>query len=240
MVRLKAAYGEFYAVAGMTFSWSNISAKVKNIAYSKTVQLHYRSLTDGLWKDKTLPFMNHFENYDIFGSPSAPFCQEFVIKYIVDGSVCWDNNNGLNYQIGTYAGTVGGNVMLKKATARIGMEAGGGFTFTTSWIEGEIYVRHLTYHKKVGIRYSADGGVTWQDSDGSYLKQEHGVAADISGMEIWSFKTPTYNYNPASDSFRFAVYYEMRDPGPGYGQQFWDNNFSQDYTLSKVNDSTLE
>ena len=55
-------------------------------------------------------------------------------------------------------------------------------------------------------------------------------------MEVWKFKTPELNLNNASDTFRFAVFHRI----PGSGTTFWDNNFSQDYTLSKANGTNLK
>lgn len=238
-VRVEVAYGEFYAVSGMTTDWTQISVKVKNLAYDKRLQLHCPAGSGMPWVDRDMNFLGHYGEYDIFGG-SLISCEEFAVKYLVSGQEYWDNNNGFNYHIGTFRGAVGGNVMLNKAIAREGIEGGGGFTFETSWLEGEIYVQNLSYHKKVGIRYTKDGGLTWQDSDASYFGLLHGNASNIDGVEIWKFKTPTLNYDHSSPVFKFAVYYEMRDWGPNFGRQFWDNNFTQDYILDKSNGSTLE
>ena len=134
-VRLKVAYGQAYAVSGMTFDWTTIDVKVKNIAFQKSVAMHYKDPAAGTWKDFPLTFSGHYGNYDVFNGANAPTTQEFVIKYAVPGEEHWDNNGGTNYHIATFAGVVGGNVMLKKATSHIGHESGGGFTFTTSWFD---------------------------------------------------------------------------------------------------------
>jgi hypothetical protein len=236
-VRLKVAYGEVYAVSGMTFDWTTIGVSVKNIAFQKSVIMHYKDPAAGTWKDHPLTFSGHYENYDVFSSANAPATQEFVIKYAVPGEEHWDKNGVTNYHIGTFVGVVGGNVMLKKATSHIGHEAGGGFTFTTSWFDGEIFVRNLSFNKRVGVHYTADGGATWNDVDGSYAGKVQAVANIVDSVEIWKFKTPTLNLvNP--ETFRFAIYYKLMDPGPNFGQQYWDNNFSQDYFVGKV-DSTM-
>jgi hypothetical protein len=56
-----------------------------------------------------------------------------------------------------------------------------------------------------------------------------------SGAEVWRFKTPVLNLNTASATFRFAVFYRNL----ATGEVFWDNNFGQDYTLSKLDGSTI-
>jgi len=38
----------------------------------------------------------------------------------------------------------------------------------------------------------------------------------------------------------FAVYYELKDPGPNPGKHFWDNNFSQDYFVGKAEGTTIQ
>jgi hypothetical protein len=238
-VRLKVAYGQVYAVSGMTFDWTTIDVNVKNIAFQKSVVMHYKDATAGTWKDFPLTFSGHYGNYDVFRGSNAPTTQEFVIKYAVPGEEHWDNNGGTNYHIATFVGAVGGNVMLKKATSHIGYEAGGGFTFTTSWFDGEIYVQNLSFNKRVGVHYTADGGTTWHDADGSYAGKAQAVANVVDSVEIWKFKTPTLNLvNP--ETFRFAVYYELRDSGPNFGQKYWDNNFSQDYFVGKVDGTTIQ
>jgi hypothetical protein len=235
-VRTKVAFGDVYTPGGGfgAFNWTHIEVNVQNIAYEKNVTMHYKG-SDGVWHDFPLPFMGHYGNYDVFGTHASttPATDEFVVKYTVPGGEFWDNNNGANYHIATFVGAVGGNVMLKQATARIGMEAGGGFTFTTSWFEGEIYVRNLSFNKRVGLRYSADGGATWSDVDGTYAGKVPAVGGIVDNTEIWKVKTPTLNYQPAANQFRFAVFYELRDPGPNFGTQYWDNNFAQDYFLFK-------
>lgn len=238
-VRLKVAYGQTYAVSGMSYSWTTIEANVSNVAYEKSVVMYYKDPADATWKDFPLPFKGHYGNYDVFGSASAPFSEQFVVRYAVPGATYWDNNGGSDYKIGTFKGGVGGNVMLKQATARIGSEAGGGFVFTTSWLEGEIYVRNLSYNKRVGVHYTTDGGAHWADADGSYAGKVQAVANTVDDVEIWKVKTPTYNLNPAAPDFRFSVYYEQKDPGPELGKTSWDNNFGQDYSLGKLDGTTI-
>ena len=41
-VRLRAAYGQVYSVSGMTFNWTTIDLSVKNIAFQKSVFMHYK------------------------------------------------------------------------------------------------------------------------------------------------------------------------------------------------------
>jgi hypothetical protein len=100
-------------------------------------------------------------------------------------------------------------------------------------------VKNRSYNKRVGVHYSADAGTTWQDVDGSYAGKVQAVANTVDSVEIWKFKTPTLNYVDP-DNFRFAVYCENGDSGPDFGKLFWDNNFSQDYSLGKIDGTTIQ
>ena len=63
-----------------------------------------------------------------------------------------------------------------------------------------------------------------------------GTYAGSNGAEVWKFKTPELNFNNASLDFAFAIYYNRLDTG----EWFWDDNFSQNYKLSKMEGSTIQ
>jgi len=240
--RLKVAFGETYAVSGMTFSWTTIRVKVQNIAYQKQVVMHYRDRGDNTWQDYPLSFTGHYGNYDVFsGDGSTPVTEEFVIRYNVPGQEHWDNNGGANYHIGTFRGAVGGNVMLNGATAVVYVESGGGFAIPVSRFEGQIYVQNLSYHKVVGVRWSRDGGATWQTTNATYGGKARAVASEVPEVEIWNFQTPTLNIQDSSIPFRFAVFYEQRNAdNTATVATHWDNNFAQDYFLVQINNVSIQ
>jgi hypothetical protein len=218
----------------MSGTYAPITAKVKNIAFTKDVAVHYTP--DGVtWKAQLLSFTSHFGDYDVFGRTVNEQVSQFVTRYSVAGGTYCDNNAGQNYRFtSNLAG--GGNVVLYKATARRGLEAGGGFTFVTSWQEGEILVNDLSFAKQVGIRMSADGGVSWNDTQGSFAGDHTAAGVFIgSGAEVWKFKTPTLNLDKSSPEFRFAVSYRNL----ATGEVFWDNNFGQDYKVGKADGATI-
>ena len=240
-LRIESAWGDFYAVSGMTWAWTQLQVKVANLAFHKQVVLHYRA-SELVWLDRELEFVSHHDVYDVFGSGGAyPYCSEFVIRYTVNGEDHWDNNYGMNYHIGSFRGLVGGNVALRSAIAKQGIESGGGMTVTTSWFEGEVYVQNLSYHKNVGVRFSTDGGNNWEDASAEYEGPATSVASstEIECVECWTFKTPTYNLDHSANQFLFAVFYEIRDSGPDHGIRFWDNNFTQNYHLDKTNGALI-
>lgn len=233
-VRLKLARREFFAGGGFSGSYSPLSVKVQNLAFDKEVVVHYTP--DGVtWKDRPLSFTTNYGDHDVFDATVNEQVAEFVIRYTAGGASFYDNNAGKNYQFTTNLAAVGGNVVLNTVTARRGSEAGGGFVFTTSWLEGEILVNNLSFAKSVGVRYSADGA-TWQDSPAAFAGSTTRAGVFVgSGAEVWRFKTPTLNLHP-SPAFRLAVFY--RDLSGG--AQYWDNNFGQNYALGKADGATIE
>lgn len=240
LVRLKYATTQMFALGGIPggVAYTYIRAKVKNIAYAKDVVVHYRLAgSPQSWADIPLVWLANHGNYDVFGIGDGFVTEEFVVRAGMDGQSEWDNNDGANYQVANFHNVVGGNVVLNKAAAKLGLQGGGGFVVQTSWLEGEIYVNNLCYAKRVGLWYTADGGATWQGSDGHYVGPvTEGTYASSAGAELWSFKTPELNYNNASDAFAFAVYFQRLDNGVW----FWDNNFNQNYTLSKTSNAVLD
>ena len=128
-----------------------------------------------------------------------------------------------------------GNVILNKAVARRGSQAGGGFVFTTSWVEGEIFVKNLSFQKHAGIRLSFNGGASFHDTNAPFSGNVP-VAVGLSQVEIWKFKTPELNLDQSTANFKFAIFYNNLDSG----EWFWDNNFGQEYTLSKTDLATIE
>jgi hypothetical protein len=233
-VRLKIASFSAFAGGGFEGETSNITVKVQNLALFKDVALHYNN--HGEWTEEVFSWSANFGDYDLFSISKSTLVDEFVVRYSVGGQTFWDNNDGLNYHFGGHGAVIGGNIVLNKAIARRGTEAGGGFVFDTSWIEGEIDVNNLSPVKEVGILLSEDGGTTWKSVSASFAGPATSSAFDSSSSERWTFKSPELNLNHASDHFRFALFYHNVPSG----ELFWDNNFSQDYTVSKVDGSTLQ
>jgi hypothetical protein len=237
-IRLKYIESDNFSTGGGITGVNNtkVTAKVKNMAFAKDVAIHY-SQSDGTWVERPLAWQKNFPNYDLFALTDNSFVStEFVLRYTVNGETFWDNNNGANYHIDSARpNTVGGNVILNRATARRGSQAGGGFVFTTSWIEGEILVKNLSFQKHVGIRLSANGGTSFHDTNASFSGNVP-VAVGVSQVEIWKFKTPELNLDQSTANFRFAIFYN----NPDSGEWFWDNNFGQDYTLSKTDLAIVE
>jgi len=215
---------------------SRFDVKVKNLAPEKEVAVRYAQ-SNGVFAEKLLGWQKNFGDYDLFSLSDNTFnTTQFAVRYATTGQTFWDNNNGSDYHVDdSHPNTVGGSVVLNKALARRGTEAGGGFVFTTSWVEGEILVKNLSFNKRVGIRLTANNWGTFQDTLATF-NGTFPVAEGLSEVEIWKFKTPEFNLDESTPVFRFAIFYHNLDTG----EFFWDNNCGQDYTLSKADLATDE
>jgi hypothetical protein len=235
-VRLKLARRGFFSGGGFSGTFTPITAAVKNLGFLKQVSAIYTP--DGIqWKEQALGFASTFGDHDLFGGTVNEQVNQLALRYSVGGSAYFDNNGGWNYSFGSRLTMVGGNVTLSFARARRGMQAGGGFTFDTSWLEGEILVNNLALSKEVGVRLSADGGGTWFDTPGYFAGETTTSGTFVGiGAEVWRFKTPELNLNNASPTFRFAVFYRHLVTG----ETFWDNNLGQDYRVSKSDGALVE
>ncbi len=234
-VRLKLARREFWSGGGMSGTYAPVSVKVKHIAPAEEVAVHYT--TDGVtWKDYLLKLSSNFGDYDLFTGSVKEQVSRFAIRYSAGGGTFWDNNSWQDYRLDNKLAAAGGNVVLNYATAKRGTQAGGGFTFNTSWLEGEILVNNLAYAKDVGVRVSADGGANWHDARGSFAGDHMGSGIFVGeGAEVWKFKTPELNLDNSSPEFRLAVFYRNL----ATGETFWDNNFGQDYKVGKTDGATI-
>ena len=239
VVRLKYAESVTFSPGGGVTGVmdSHFDVKVKNIAFQKDVAIRYAQ-PNGVFTEKAMTFLpqGHFGDYDVFTLTDNTFSTtQFAVRYTVAGQTFWDNNQGADYRIDdVHPNTVGGNVALNKAVAHAGTEAGGGFVFSTSQVDGEILVKNLSFNKHVGIRLSANNWGTFQDTLATFSAPVS-VAEGLSEVEVWKFTTPELNLDQSSPVFRFAIFYNNLDTG----EFFWDNNFGQDYTLSKSDLSTV-
>lgn len=243
-VRLKYAISQFSdAITGdVNVKNTYAKVKVKSFGLQRNVLFVYKN-NAGSWDAKPLILEANYGDREIYITQNIPVAEEFAIKYTVDSSSYWDNNNGNNYQLLTNRvnNIISGKVILNKANAKTDPEQGETENKAT-WLEGEIYVsRKTSYFKRVGIKISADNGNSWEEVDASYqYPVSEGSYIDVAQgeleVELWTFKTPAYNYNTIAGFFKLAVYYQNLETGEFY----WDNNFNLDYKISKIHGSTIE
>jgi len=210
--------------------------EVKNIAYNKQVVIHYIGSDNQTWIDANATYsrpstrMGYEYWYfsittPIYKSPPDKL-YTFAIKYVVNGSTYWDNNNNQNYYR-TFSKDV---VKLKKANFYL--TSANAAYLVNAVLETEIEVKKISaVNKTVGLHY-VGSDAKWKDAKGTYLKP-----STRNGYEIWKVvistqvyvnppQTSTYyieNIDSIKDFYRFAVKYSVKD------SEYWDNNNNQDY-----------
>ena len=231
-VKLKYAIAQQIEQANTNIAYTYIKVKVQKISAQQTVDFLYKN-HEGTWLAEPINLASNYGDYDVYESINTSYAQEFAIRYTVDEYDYWDSNYGTNYKLlGNNDNIIGSNVILNKATVKNDINS------ATS-IEGEIYVKKISFNKRIGIMFSGDNGESWSETDATYQGVEIEGAYDTifnTAIEVWKFKTPARNYPTEPKFFRLAVYYKNDQTGEAY----WDNNFGQDYKLSKINGSTIE
>ena len=214
-VRLEYATAQDFSSGAASFRGSYVRVKASNLAFEKSVRLHYR--VDSTWQDFELPWIAGYGTYDVFSSV-GPYMNEFVISYTVDGRTYWDNNGFRNYAVPNFYNAVGGHVMHRRARLAV-------FASFQGNVSGVIYVENLSYNKRVGIRLLPAGESTWLDVEASYVglaNEESNVS--LGPVEQWEYGSPIFN----THTFMLAAYYENLETGEWY----WDNNFGRNYAIS--------
>jgi hypothetical protein len=216
-VRLEYATAQEFASGAASFTGTFVQAKVQNIEFEKTVNLHYRQFSD--WSVAQLDWAANYGNYDVF-TIAAPYTNEFALSYSVAGSTYWDNNSFRNYHVPNFNSAIGGRVMLRRA--RIAA-----FSSFQGNVSGTLYVENLSFNKSVGIRLLPEGQASWHDIGAQYVgvAREASVVA-LGPVEQWDFGSPTFNVQ----RFSLAAYYNNLDSGEWY----WDNNFGQNYSIGSA------
>lgn len=175
-------------------------------ASNKAVYVHYETATQEEWLDAQASYVGKLDaNTELWkASVSGMGTGQFAIKYIGDGQVYWDNNNGNDYSNSDVLGTA----IVSAQRLRY---AQNGYYLSVA-------VKNLAYNKVVRVRYTLDNWATYQDADLTY-------SAPITGTnnELWS---TTLNVPTFTDGFEFCIYYQVN------GQTYWDNNFGSNYDSS--------
>lgn len=232
-VKLKYAIAQSVEVDSVNIAYTYVKVKVQNIDEPKTVELLYKNAA-GEWIAHPINSTSNYGDYDVIEAINAPYAQELAIRYTVDEVEYWDSNHGANYKLfNNNDNIIGANVILNKATVKTDKDSG------TCWLEGEIYVKKISFNKRIGIIFSADDGNSWEETNAIYQGVEIEGAYDSifnTPVEVWKFKSSARNYPVEPGYFRLAVFYKNEETGEAY----WDNNFGQDYKVSKVGGSTIE
>ncbi|KAM9330736.1 protein phosphatase 1 regulatory subunit 3E [Gastrophryne carolinensis] len=92
---------------------------------------------------------------------------------------------------------------------------------------GSIRVLDLAFEKRVTVRYTLDGWLSYQDTHALYAARLCHGGSGHPGTDLFTFRLPlpTQDQSQAS-SLQFAISYQVG------GEEFWDNNKGRNYSLS--------
>ena len=188
------------------FTHYNVYIEVDaNSASNKEVYVHHSTYDQGWINTEATFYAMKDSNTEIYkATVTGMSATEFVLKYVADGRVYWDNNYGKNYQATDMVGTA----EVKALPLRSAMY--GTYTVQAS-------VKNIAYHKVVKVRYTEDNWATYKEAE---LKYNYSVAGTDS--EIWSTEIKVQD----SSSLQFSISYTVN------GRTYWDNNFGFNYDRS--------
>ncbi len=172
---------------GSTF-FSYFGVVVQNLAYNKLVGIWSPGLgtgTPGTWSFTPCSYSRSVPgNLEIWegGGPAGPATpMPFAVEYSALGNVYWDNNAGYNYSIEIDFG----GIVEVPATAVIGpnvLACGvvpgndglpalqSGFVDSNGNLNVGVLVKNIAYEKQVGIVYTTDNWLTFQNAFGNHTQ----------------------------------------------------------------------
>lgn len=199
-------YGGRYGMSKYT-----VYVKVNSNAQHKEVYLHYYNQNGSKWEDKagsyvtTLP--DGSEIWEV--TPGNAYGTLYAIKFVGDGQVYWDNNNGNDFTNQNVLGCA--NIKLRRIRTNESLNK--------ITISLEAVVKNIAFQKVVGVRYTDDNWASYKDVDLKYSDSIEGT-----NNERW---TGTIEIDSSKkSSFHFCGYYTVS------GDTYWDNNFGKNYNIN--------
>jgi Carbohydrate/starch-binding module (family 21) len=186
---------------------------VQNIVFEKQVAIHGRTPGSPTFADRGAVFQESLpDGREMWKLKTSDEMVEFVAKYAVSGSTFFDNNGGANYKqpqvFDEFDALLGRVPQVVHGTS--------GFSDTTH-ISVTAALKNLAFAKQVGIVFTTNNWATTGVAFGGF---SHMLK---SGNEVWTVSAAIGNAKRVD----FAIFYRVN------GQEFWDNNFWRNYTLSR-------
>lgn len=206
-VQLKYAHYWLFPVYGSDYN-NDMEIDVQKLGTDKQVTIHFT--TDGTnWSDDIATYVKDDPNnsgYEIwsFKGVSTVAMKSFAVKYVVNGTTYWDNNNGNDYTFTQYNSNVNDGIVLGNDTVK--------YIPYNGYDMGGIFVKNLGYAKTVNVRYSTDNWATYTDIAASYDSSP--------SSSIDEFSMPVIPVGA-----QFAISYTTN------GTTYWDNNNGSNYTI---------
>jgi hypothetical protein len=186
---------------------------VQNLAFEKNVAIHGTTGSGAPFKDRPATFQRSLaDGRELWSVSTGDELLEFVAKYGALGTTFWDNNAGANYTqpqvFDEFDASLGRVPQIVQGSA--------GFANLTH-VNVLAAVRNIAFVKQVGAVFSTD---QWASSGVALGNFDHQLK---SGAEVWRIDMSVGNATRVD----YALFYRVS------GQEFWDNNFWQNYTLTR-------
>ena len=202
------SYGGRYGMSKYT-----VYAKVNSNAQHKEVFLHYYNQNGSKWEDEEGSYVTTLpDGSEIWKvTPAIAYGTLYAIKFVGDGQVYWDNNNGNNFTSKDILGYA--NIKLRRIYIS---NINNSLNKTT--INITAIVKNIAYEKVVGVRYTDNNWTSYKNVELKYSSPIEGT-----NSEIW---TGTIEIDSSEkSSFHFCGYYTVN------GVTYWDNNFGANYNI---------
>lgn len=206
----------------------------------------YHKMSNNTWKNFPLKYLGLAAdstkllygwefNYGV-GTPLADsfatvgFSDQFAIKYVVDGQVNWDNNNGINYSIANPVATDG--MFLQDGLHVSADTYHSSFSTVANGNRVQIFadLRNLAFAKEVTLIYTTNNWVTVKNAPFSFANtyayggSNYSVYPNVKNFEKWMVNiTP----NIATVGVKYAIRYKVN------GVEYWDNNYGRNYLIKR-------
>lgn len=186
---------------------------VQNLAFQKQVAVRGTRAGGQAWTDHFASFQESLpDGRELWKVTTSDELVEFAANLGAQGSTFWDNNAGANYrqpQVFDEFDAELGRVPAIVLGAKSFSDA------THAHIVAA--VKNLGFVKQVGVVYTTNG---WVSANVVSCFFDRTLK---SGNEVWN---ATFSVGSAAQ-VDFALFYRVN------GQEFWDNNFSRNYSLKR-------
>ncbi len=240
-VNLVKAWNSYSYYRGFNTWTRKFTVRVTNLAYDKKVSIYHEKV-DGTWEEIPLSYDFSLDDQNEIwigeyrytaGTKDKIYDNEFVVKYDVEGSTYWDNNNGNNYsieekEVGSFFAQPSLNISVDSDYDSLYPVYGS----TSNKFSVVVDVRNIASEKEVKVAYSADGWQTTQYLPLSFTPRWYSgyqyvlLSPNQFNVERW---TGSVMLDPSVNSIEYAVVYKVD------GQEYWDNNSGRNYTVNTLN-----
>ncbi len=237
-VSLVKAWTSSGSYRGYTSYSRKFTVKVTDLSFDKNVSIYHQKV-DGSWEEIPLAYSFDIDdqneiwtgeyNHGGYGV-SRVYADQFVVKYEVNGNTYWDNNSGNNYEMSSNAG-----YFFADVSANVSVDTDYDSLFYTSYYDQNslnitVDVRNLAPNKEVGVVYTTDGWQTqgyfqldfrryWFNGPSFYIQSPNQF-----DVERWS---GGIMIDKSANMVEYVVVYKVN------GQEYWDNNYGKNHTVSK-------